>query len=100
MHVHVTRWNLGLALVEGAIPGIQVDLVTQMRTAGVGNATDEVVEFWRAQILQRPIVSEDRATLRAFLDPFGAGTVSDEEIEQRVGLLVALLIDSPYFLWR
>jgi hypothetical protein len=58
------------------------------------------VEFWRAEILQRPIVPEDRATLLDFLDPTGTGRLTQEEIAERTGPLVALMIASPYFLWR
>ena len=75
-NVHLTRWNLGLALVEGAIPGVTVDLLGRMSRAGVGSASDEIVEFWRAEVLQRPILPEDRTTLLDFLDPSGTGRLT------------------------
>jgi hypothetical protein len=58
------------------------------------------VEFWRSEVLQRPIVPEDRAILLDFLDPNGAGQLSPEEIAERTGFTVALMLSSPYFLWR
>ena len=60
----------------------------------------EVVDYWSARTVFRPLSIVDRQRLILMLSGGDAGPLPDSLLQQRLPLLVALLFDSPYFEWR
>jgi hypothetical protein len=103
--VTLTRWNLGLSmagvgagrtgrnLIDGFSPASQTPPTIQ--TVG------EFADYWIDRLLHRPMTSEDRDTVVAFV---GGGAGEDAPIGDVSGstqqAAVALIFDSPYFQWR
>ncbi len=66
------------------------------------NAT-EIVEYWINRILQRDIPSEDKNTIINFLgvgNPNAQIDFGDEDDHDRARAMIALILNSPYFLER
>jgi uncharacterized protein (DUF1800 family) len=100
LHVTLSRWNFGLALAEGRLAGMPIDLYAQGVAEGVGSDAGEVVDYWLGRVVLRPVLPEDRAVLTHFLTRGGAMRVDTDVLRQRLPMLVALMLDSPYFHWR
>lgn len=100
----LTRWNLGLAMVGAGgtgttqfIPGF----LPAAQTPGSLGTAGEVVDYWLDRLLHREMTEEDRGQVIEYL----AGTAEestpvDSRIRQRVPMMIALILDSPYFQWR
>jgi hypothetical protein len=60
-----------------------------------------VADHWIDACLGRPMRDADRATVVDFLT--AGGTASDRlsaASRERIGAMIALILCSPYFLWR
>ncbi len=99
-HIMVARWNFGLAAAENRLAGVEIDLVAQLADDGVVAEAAAIVDYWADRLLARPLVAGDRAMLVEALAAGGSGRIPAGEAAARVPLLVALLLDSPYFQWR
>lgn len=96
----LARWNLGLRLA-GAGPDRRnvLNPVTQM--PGDVTRAGAAVDWWIDRLLHRPMLPADRATLVDYLTQ--GGTDQDTltaAMRARLPELIALVLDSPYFLWR
>jgi len=100
MHVMLSRWNFALALTEGRIPGMTVDLWGQMQADGVKRDAGSVVDYWSGRLLSRSLAAVDRQNLVSFLIRGATGGLSESLLRARLPVLVALLCDSPNFHWR
>ena len=100
MHVMLSKWNFALALTEGRIPGMTVDLWAQMQAAGIKRDAGAVVDYWAGRLLTRALLAADRQNLVAFLIRGASGGLSESVLRARLPVLVALLCDSPNFHWR
>ena len=100
MHVLLGRWNYAFELCDGRLWGIQPELLHQMKRDGVPSTPAEVVDYWSARTVFRPLSIVDRQRLILMLSGGDAGPLPDSLLQQRLPLLVALLFDSPYFEWR
>jgi uncharacterized protein (DUF1800 family) len=103
--VMLTRWNfelslagagsgrLGYQLVDGFTPITQTP--AEVTTAG------QYVDYWIDRLLHRDMVAQDRSTVVSFMTNGGddstpiAGLSND-----RRAATIALILDSPYFMWR
>jgi len=106
----LARWNFALDLVGSVPRGANgrptggaaespIDVVAQTppeaRTAGA------VVDHWIDRILARPMLAADRAVLVDYLTAGGTdGETLGAERRPRIREMVALILDSPYGLWR
>jgi uncharacterized protein (DUF1800 family) len=99
-HIMLSRWNFGLAAAENRLAGVEVDLVGQMADDAVAGQAGAIVDYWTDRLLARPLLPEDRTLLVEDLTAGGDGRVAAGEAAARVPMLVALLLDSPYFQWR
>ena len=91
----LARWNFGLALVEGGVLRGYDPMAQRPPTL---QAAGEIVDFWTERLLHRALLPEDRSGLVDYLADGGG-----ERAAPGVGrepYLVALILDSPYFLWR
>jgi uncharacterized protein (DUF1800 family) len=93
------RWNLGLALtggalVDGFVPPSQTP--SDIATAGA------FVDFWIDRLLHRPMATEDRNTVIHYLTEGKGESLPMDRIRltARITLTLALILDSPYFVWR
>ncbi len=100
MHVLVGRWNYAMALVEGRLRGMDPDLVGATTRAGIAHTADALVDHWADRVVGRPLSTDDRDRLVAFVGRGATGALSAADVAVRLPLLVALLLDSPYFTWR
>lgn len=100
MHVMLSKWNFALALTEGRVWEMRVDLWGQMQADGVKRDAGAVVDYWAGRLLPRPLSAPDRQNLVAFLIRGASGGLSETLLRARLPLLVALLCDSPNFHWR
>ncbi|MCE7939636.1 MAG: DUF1800 domain-containing protein, partial [Chloroflexi bacterium CFX6] len=96
----LARWNLGLRLA-GAGPDRRsaFNPAAQM-PADIARA-GAAVDWWIDRLLHRPMLAADRATLVDYLTQ--GGTDQDgltPAMRARLPELIALVLDSPYFLWR
>jgi uncharacterized protein (DUF1800 family) len=101
--VMLARWNYGLALTENRLNGIQVNLMGTMNGSPEPHTTaGEIVDFWTNYVLHRQVMASDRALLVDFVANGGGDSYvpSGPELTTRVPMLVALLLDGPYFMWR
>lgn len=100
----LNRWNLGLTLGYGKLPGLRTDVMKL--AAGVPGAPQptagNLVDHLSRQIVARPLVAADRNHLVAFAADGGPSTTRLNPAKQKAKVpgLVALLFDSPYFQWR
>jgi len=96
----LSRWNLGLRLAGAGEGGRSpVNPVAQMPAdvATAGAAAD----WWIDRLLHRPMLPADRATLVDFLTAGGSdGDRLSAQMRNRLPELIALVVDSPYFLWK
>lgn len=99
-HFMLARWNFGLAAAENRLANVEIDLVGQMATDGVASDATAIVDYWADRLLVRPLLAADRTMLVEDMAGGGAGRVSAAEATERTPMLVALLLDSPYFQWR
>ena len=99
-HIMLARWNFGLAAAEGRLAKVEIDLVGQMADDGVGGDAGKIVDYWADRLLARPLLADDRRILVEEMAAGGSGRVTVAEAGARVPMLVALLLDSPYFQWR
>jgi len=99
-HIMLARWNFGLAAAEDRLLGTTLDLVGQMADAGVAGQATAIVDYWADRLLPRPLLAEDRTMLVEELAAGGDGRVTAGEAADRLPMVVALMIDSPYFQWR
>lgn len=97
MHMLIGRWNYALALCEERLAGISFDFYVQQVAAGVGNAPGSIVDYWADRILGRPLLAEDQAILVDFLGRGNRGGLPSATVRERLPMLVALVLDSPYF---
>ncbi|MCB9176631.1 MAG: DUF1800 domain-containing protein [Caldilineae bacterium] len=91
----LARWNFGLALVEGGV--LRGYAPTAGRPASLSTA-GAIVDFWTERLLHRALLPEDRAGLVDYLAD-GAGE-DGPPAAGREPYLLALILDSPYFVWR
>lgn len=99
-HIMLSRWNFGLAAAEGRLRGVDLDLVGQMAADGVAGTADAIVDYWADRLLVRPLLADDRAMLVEEMAGGGSGRISAAEAGARLPMVIALLLDSPYFQWR
>lgn len=99
-HIMLSRWNFGLAAAENRLGGVDIDLVEQMAADAVPGEAAAIVDYWADRLLPRPLLPSDRAVLVEDVAAGGTGRVTAAEAAERVPMVVALLIDSPYFQWR
>ena len=100
MHVMLSKWNFALALTEGRVWSMKVDLAAQMQADAVKRDAGAVVDYWAGRLLPRPLAAPDRQNLVAFHLRGASGGLSEAFLRARLPLLVALLCDSPNFHWR
>jgi uncharacterized protein (DUF1800 family) len=96
----LARWNLGLKFAgASADRRAAFNPVTQM-PASVATA-GAAVDYWIDRIIHRPMLAADRATLVDYLTMGGtdAGQLTTA-MRNRLPEVIALVLDSPYFLWR
>lgn len=99
-HIMIARWNYALSLAEGRLSNIDPYLMAFTRSAGVPYTGAALVDLWSERILGRALLPQDRASLMAALVRGDAEPLSEAVVGERLPLLVALILDSPYFLWR
>lgn len=99
-HVMIARWNYALALCEGRLRHIDPYPMAWTRKAGVPFTGAALVDAWADRVLGRPILPRDRDGLIAAVVRGDAEPLPEAVVADRLPLLVALLLDSPYFLWR
>jgi len=99
-HVMIARWNYALALAEGRLRNIDPYLMSWTRSAGLPYTGAAIVDGWADRILGRPLLPEDRDGLIAAVVRGDAEPLPEAVVAERLPLLVALLLDSPYFQWR
>ena len=99
-HIMLSRWNFGLAAAENRLGGIDIDLVEQMAADGVAGDAGAIVDYWADRLLPRPLLADDRAMLVEIVADGGSGRVTADDAAQRVPMVVGLMFDSPYFMWR
>jgi uncharacterized protein (DUF1800 family) len=98
----LNRWNLAVALVSNALPGITVDL-TGLAGGAPGSVTPaRLVDRLTDGLLHRQLTAADRSQLVAYA---AAGVAPGKPIPAalypgRAADVAALLLDSPYFQWR
>ena len=100
MHVLAGRWNFAMALAEGELWGMPLDLAAESLRAGFATTPAALVDGWSARLLGRDLLPADRDRLIAFLGRGDTGVMADADLATRLPLLVALLLDGPYFTWR
>ncbi len=96
----LARWNLGLKLAgASADRRFTVNPAAQM-PAGVTTA-GAAVDFWIDRLIHRPMLPADRAALVDYLTAGGTDSATlTTTMRNRLPELIALVLDSPYFLWR
>ena len=96
----IERWNLALALC-GASPNFKPRYLPASSTPPELTRAGAVLDHWIGRILGRPMLAADRATLVDFLTQGGTeGDSLTTAMRDRLGTTIALILDSPYFLWR
>jgi uncharacterized protein (DUF1800 family) len=91
----LARWNFGLMLAEGGV--VEGFKPESDRPAGLTKA-GEIVDWWTARLLLRPVLDADRQLLVDYLSAGGGAGASPAA--GREPYLMALILDSPYFMWR
>jgi hypothetical protein len=100
MHVMVSKWNFGLALAEGTLSNLDWSALAQQRAAGVANTPAAIVDYWAAALTSRSLLASDRQRLQDYVGAGTGGVLDDGQLQERLPVLVALLLDSPYGQWR
>ena len=96
----IERWNLALALC-GASPAFKPKYLPAAGTPPELTRAGQVVDHWIGRVLGRPMLAADRAVLVDFLTLGGTdGDSLTAAMRDRIGTMIALILDSPYFLWR
>ncbi len=96
----IERWNLALALC-GASPSFKPRFLPASLTPPELTRAGQVVDYWIQRILGRPMLAADRATVVDFLTAGGSdGDSLSTAMRGRLPETLALILDSPYFLWR
>ena len=96
----IERWNLALALC-GASPGFKPRYLAASATPPELTRAGQVLDYWLDRILGRPMLAADRATVLDFLTMGGTdGDSLTPALRERLPATLALILDSPYFLWR
>jgi hypothetical protein len=100
----LTRWNMGLSMAgAGAAFGTQFipGFAPATQTPGDLNTAGEVADYWIDRVLHRPMLESDRQLVIDYLTVTGDESLPiDAGVRSRVPLMIALVIDSPYFQWR
>ncbi len=106
----LARWNFALDLVGsvprgangrpiGGAPESPIDVVAQ--TPGDARTAGQVVDHWIDRLLARPMLAADRAVLVDYLTTGGTEFEALTPAQRpRIREMVALILDSPYGLWR
>ncbi len=106
----LARWNYALDLVGSvdrgaggrpAAGGVESPLNVIDQTPSDRKTAGAVVDYWIDRILSRPMLAADRAVLVDYVTAGGTefDTLSADQ-RARIRELVALILDSPYALWR
>ncbi|HVO41926.1 MAG TPA: DUF1800 domain-containing protein [Aggregatilineales bacterium] len=95
------RWNTAIATVYGAVPGVLVnvkDLVVQQKV----DLTDphNILGYFAAQFLGRPLTSQELDPLRAYLSQKGTPTLTTNEGRSLTGDAIAMLACAPAAMFR
>jgi hypothetical protein len=79
------------------IPGLQPAMQTP---GGLANA-GEVVDYWIDRLISRPMNADDRDIVIDYLTDGGdESSPVDAGVRSRLPVMIALILDSPYFQWR
>ena len=66
--------------------------------------SDALADFWIERLLGRPMKTEDRHEIVAFMavgrDPEIPLSLADDEVRRRVRTMIGLIAMSPEFYWR
>jgi uncharacterized protein (DUF1800 family) len=96
----LNRWNVVLNLVTPGPKGIHADIATPTKDAKPQGAAD-VVDFWIARLLNRPMTAADRTKLIDYLtDGKATFNFSDAIVRTKLPGLVALIVASPDYQYR
>lgn len=96
----IERWNLALALC-GASPSFKPRYLPASSTPPELTRAGAVLDHWIGRVLGRPMLAADRASLVDYLTLGGTdGDSLTTAMRDRLGSTIALILDSPYFLWR
>lgn len=107
--VMLSRWNFGLALCgagdpRGRILGAQlVDGFTPQAGPGARNdfeSAGAAVDYWIERLLHREVNPADRDLIIDYLTVGGTAGTPYASVSSRMGSMIALILDSPYFQWR
>jgi uncharacterized protein (DUF1800 family) len=99
----LTRWNTGLAMAAAGVGSAQFipGLRPADQTPGALTTAGEVVDYWIDRLLSRPMLEEDRQTVIDYLTDGGdESTPINTVVRNRIPVLIALILDSPYYQWR
>ncbi len=93
------RWNFSLALGEGETRGLSLDLAALIGDAGT---PEQLVDHLAESLLRRPLTTEDRDDLIAYVSEAGAvdTPLSNAVRQTKARGLVGLLLSSAYFQMR
>ncbi|MHC5022029.1 MAG: DUF1800 domain-containing protein [Planctomycetota bacterium] len=100
MHVLAGRWNFAMDLAEGDLWQMPLDLPALTQHAGIATTAPALVDYWSDRMLGRPLLPTDRDRLITFLGRGSSAAIPNPDLAVRLPLLIALLLDSPYFTWR
>jgi uncharacterized protein (DUF1800 family) len=98
----LNRWNIAVALVNNALPGVHVDLTALVAGAPAAVTPLQLVNRLTDRILHRSLTAADRSQLVAYAAtgvPAGR-PIPAASFLTRAADVAALLLDSPYFQWR
>lgn len=97
----LTRFNHGLGVGDGTLSGVALDLPALLGSP-LPNTPAAIVDRVVAEVLRRPISTDDRSRLIAFVAAGAPITqaVAAGQINARVRELIGALIASRYFMYR
>ncbi len=95
----LNRWNFSSALAGSRLPGTELDY---LELAGPRRTPEAIVDRLAETLLHRPLTDAHRQNFINLLADTDRqqDTLDDHEVEERLPLLIGLMLSSPYFQYR
>jgi len=81
----LARWNFGLQLATGSLPGNTIDITKLALPTGAGRISGDLIDTLSLRLLGSPLPAATQTTLQPFVN------------DKQVNILIALLLASPLY---